>query len=462
MNLSPYDLLMDFAIMSILLFVSQLLRAKVMIFQKLLLPSSLVAGFFGLFLGPQFLDILPFSSAIGSYSYLLVVFLFASLFIGNESGGSFKQTMDEVGDTFLLNSGVYFGQYAAALLIGGGLLMVLFPEVPQAFALLMPGGFMGGHGTAAAFGGSFKELMDWDEALPIGQTFATIGLLVGVIGGVIAINIATHVKATRFIKTMAELPEGMRTGMMPSEEQHSMGRSTVSPMTLDPLTWHLMLVLMATCAGYYLTNWLQGLFPSLSIPMFSVSMICGVLLQMVLKLLKLTKYVDKNIVTRIGSSATDYLVAFGIASIQISVVLKYLYPILILTLVGIVSVVFYLVVVSPRLFHNFWFERGIFIYGWSTGVVAIGVTLLRIVDPEFRSKTLEDYGMAYVFMSFIEIGLIAILPTVLVEGYGMAAGAICFVVFLAIMWLCVKKYGIFKGKAGDLRPGEAEILAKQP
>lgn len=459
MNLSPYDLLMDFAIMSILLFIAQYLRAKVTLVQKLLLPSSLIAGFFGLFLGPQFLNVLPFSSEIGSYAYLLVVFLFATLFIGNEGGGSFKKTMNEVGDTFLLNSAVYFGQYAVALLVGGVLLMALFPQVPQAFAILMPGGFMGGHGTAAAFGGSFKELIGWDEALPIGQTFATIGLLVGVIGGIIAINIATRMKATRFIKTMAELPEGMKTGMMPPEDQESMGRNTVNPMTMDPLTWHLVLVLIATCGGYYLTNYLQGLFPSLSIPMFSVSMICGVILQGILKVMRLTKYVDKNVITRIGSSATDYLVAFGIASIKISVVLKYLYPILIMTALGIISVVFYLVVVSQKLFHNFWFERGIFIFGWSTGVVAIGVTLLRIVDPEFKSKTLEDYGMAYVFMSFIEIGLIAVLPTVIVKGYSLAAGGICAVVFLVIIGICLKKYGVFKGKPGELRPGEAEILS---
>lgn len=206
MNLNPYDLLMDFAIMSILLFIAQYLRAKVRLIQKLLLPSSLIAGFMGLFLGPQFLNVLPFTKNISSYAYLLVVFLFASLFIGNEGGGSFKQTMDQVGDTFLINSAVYFGQYATALLIGGGILVALFPEVPQAFAVLMPGGFIGGHGAAAAFGGAFKELLNWDEALPIGQTFATVGLLVGVLGGVLAINIATRLKATRFIKTMAELP----------------------------------------------------------------------------------------------------------------------------------------------------------------------------------------------------------------------------------------------------------------
>ncbi len=460
MNLGPYDLLMDFAIMSILLFVAQYLRAKVRIVQKLLLPSSLIAGFMGLFLGPQFLNVLPFTASISSYAYLLVVFLFASLFIGNEGGGSFKQTMDQVGDTFLLNSATYFGQYAAALLVGGGILYAFFPEINGAFSVLMPGGFIGGHGAAAAFGGAFKELINWEEALPIGQTFATIGLLVGVLGGVIAINIATRRKATRFIKTMAELPEGMRTGMIPEREQGAMGRNTVSPMSIDPLTWHLVLVLIATCGGYYLTNYLQALFPKLSIPMFSVSMLCGVALQQILKILRLTQYVDKDVVTRIGSSATDYLVAFGVASIKISVVIKYLYPILIFTAIGITFVVLYLTVVCRKLFHNFWFERGIFIFGWATGVVAIGVTLLRIVDPEFKSKTLEDYGMAYVFMSFIEIGLIAMLPSLIVSGYGFAAGAVCLVVFVLLLAACAKRYGVHRGKAGDLREGEAEVLLK--
>jgi len=459
MNLGPYNLLMDFALMSVLLFVSQFLRAKVKLIQKLLLPSSLIAGFLGLFLGKQFLNIIPFTDVISSYPYLLVVFLFSSLFIGNNQKSTLKQIMNDVGDTFLLNTAVYFGQYAFALLLGGAFLLTMFPEIQQSFALLMPGGFIGGHGAAAAFGGAFKELIGWEEALPIGQTFATIGLLVGTIGGIIVINIGTRTKSTRFIKTMNELPESMQTGLVPEIEQESMGKNTVSPMSIDPLTWHLVLVLMATCAGYYITNYLQKLFPSLSIPMFSVAMICGVILQSLLKVLKLTPYVNKEVITRIGSSATDYLVGFGIASIKISVVLQYLVPIIVMSLIGIVFVVLYLYFISRKMFKNFWFERGIFIFGWSTGVVAIGVTLLRIVDPEFKSKALEDYGMAYVLMSFVEIGLIAILPSLMVNGLGFVAGFVCLAIFIVLLLIAKKKYGVFKGKAGDLRPGEAEILA---
>jgi len=64
MNFGPYSMLMDFALMSILLFIAQYLRAKVKIIQNLFLPSSLIAGFLGLFLGAQFLDIIPFSAKI--------------------------------------------------------------------------------------------------------------------------------------------------------------------------------------------------------------------------------------------------------------------------------------------------------------------------------------------------------------------------------------------------------------
>jgi len=54
------------------------------------MPSSLIAGFIALFCGWQFLNILPFSLRengtpyMTSYPYLLVVVLFATLFLGKE------------------------------------------------------------------------------------------------------------------------------------------------------------------------------------------------------------------------------------------------------------------------------------------------------------------------------------------------------------------------------------------
>ena len=455
------DFLVDAAVMSFLLFVAQFLRAHIRLLQKSLLPCSVIAGLIGLALGPQFVNILPFSDSISSYSGVLIIVLFSSLFIGSETKGSFKKTMSEAGDTFLLNSAVYFGQYAFALLLGGAFMAALFPNVNVGFSMLMPGGFIGGHGTAATFGSAFEELCGWDEALTLGQTFATIGILSGVIFGAMCINIATKKRATRFITKASELPEGMRTGLVPPDEQESIGRATVNSMSIDPLAWHLALILIASGTGYLVTKWINSLVPGLSIPTFSVGMLCGVVLQFILKALKLTQYVDREVISKIGSSVTDYLVGFAVASIKVSVVIKYAVPLIVLTIIGLIFVFGYLLLVSRKLFHNFWFERGIFIFGWSTGVTAIGVTLMRVVDPGFRSKTLEDYGTAYVFMSFIEIGLIAVLPSLVVSGYQFAAGAVCLVVFVILLAICAKLYGVFKGKCNELRPGEAEVLAEK-
>lgn len=454
MNFGPYDFLIDFSLMSLLLFIAQLMRSRIKIIQNLYLPSSLIAGFMGLICSKQVLGILPFSEKISSYAYLGIVVLFASLFIGNENKGSFKTVISEVGDTFTLNLAAEIGQFGFSLLIGTFILTRFFPEVNQAFSILLPAGFVGGHGYAAAIGGTLQDVGGWDEAITIGQTFATLGLLGGILGGLVLINIGTRKGYTRLVKSMNQLPLSMQTGLIPKEERESMGENTVSPMSIDPMTWHILLILMATAGGYFAQLGMKKILPGITLPMFSLSMLAGILVQFILKIVKMDSYVDKRIITRMGSTVTDYLVAFGVASIKISIVVKYAVPILIMLALGLIYAVFFSMVICRRLFKNYWFERSVFIYGWSTGVIAMGVTLLRIVDPEYRSKTLEDYGMAYVFISFAEILLVALLPIFAIAGNGMIAGGVLILIWLALIGFTAYKYGIKKDDGKTLREGE--------
>src|SRR6056297_311938 len=460
MNFGPWEFVMDMALMSLLLFVAQLIRSRVKIVQNLYLPSSLIAGFLGLGLSKQGLGVLPFSDQISSYAYLGIVILFASLFIGNENKESFKKVVNEVGDTFTLNLAAEIGQFGFALFAGTIIITRFFPEVNQAFSILMPAGFVGGHGYAAAIGGTLQEVGGWEEAITIGQTFATIGILSGILGGLLMINLATKKGHTRLIKSMGQLPKSMQTGLVPKEERTVMGHNTVNPMSIDPLSWHVLLVLIATAGGYYSQGWFKALIPGITLPMMCLSMLSGLVVYFLLKLLKMDKYVDRKVITRIGSSVTDYLVAFGVASIRISIVVKYAIPILIMLACGLFFAVFYSMVICKKLFHNYWFERSIFIYGWSTGVVAMGVTLLRIVDPEFRSKTLEDYGMAYVFISFVELFIVSITPIYVLKsgGSAMMAGIVMIAIAVALWVATAVKYGVHKGSMSDLRDGEAEVI----
>jgi len=135
-----------------------------------------------------------------------------------------------------------------------------------------------------------------------------------------------------------------------------------------------------------------------------------------------------------------------------------------MSVLGVSFAAFFLFFVAKRVFHNYWFERGIFVFGWSTGVVAMGVTLLRIVDPDFRSKTLEEYGVAYVFISMIELAIVSILPSVVALGfitgnvwYTMIPGAVMLTVCLLLLLFTVKSYGLQSRDGANRRAGESNV-----
>ena len=145
--------LCDFCMMSALLFVAKIIRAKVGFIQRLYIPSALIAGFLGLIFEPCGLGWVPFSSEFGNYAGILIAVLFGSLFLGNKTKSSIKQMFNRVGETFLVNCSAEVFQFGLFMLIGVTVLPKLFAGIHKGFGLMLPSGFVGGHGTAAAIGG---------------------------------------------------------------------------------------------------------------------------------------------------------------------------------------------------------------------------------------------------------------------------------------------------------------------
>ena len=458
MDYTHMSFLYDFAFMSLLLIIAQFLRSNIKFLQMFYIPASVLAGIFGLLLGPQFLNIIPWSGRIGSYAYMLVCVLFGGLFLGKKSGAGAKKTFKQVGDSFCVNMGAEFFCFGIAMLIGGALVMLLFPEVFIEISLLMPSGYLGGHGYASTIGTALNNLLGREDGVVIGQTFATIGLLTGLFGGIACINSATRKGATRLVDKAESLPEDCRTGIVPPGKRASMGEETINPMSMDPLAWHLALTLIATLAGYLFYDWYKQYLPSIELPVMCLTMIFGVIIQTILNHTPFRDSVDEHVEGRIGSMVTDYLVGFGVASISITVVMEFAAPIILLCLLGTLTSLVLVFVVGRKLFHNFWFERSIFVFGWTTGVVAIGVTLLRIVDPEAKSGTLSDYGYAYTLQSVVEVFIIALTPILAVSMGCIATGLIETAIALALFLVSAVLFGIRKEKMNELRPGEAEVL----
>jgi len=151
---------------------------------------------------------------------------------------------------------------------------------------------------------------------------------------------------------------------------------------------------------------------------------------------KVYGYIDKNINNKISGTATDYLVFFGIAAIKITVIIEYAMPLLLMTLVGLVIVFLTVFPLGYAFNKDSWFERSIFVYGYSTGVFAIGFVLLRIVDPNNKSKTVEDTAMSPIG-SFIEILLWSTVPALLVNGKGWMPVIITAVATIALFIVAI-------------------------
>lgn len=76
---TPWTLLVDMGLIGALLALGTLRRTLLRPLQTLMIPASVLAGFLGLLLGPNALDLLPFSDQLGTYSSVLIVVVFACL-----------------------------------------------------------------------------------------------------------------------------------------------------------------------------------------------------------------------------------------------------------------------------------------------------------------------------------------------------------------------------------------------
>ena len=149
--MSVYDILADFAYASALILVGQFLRSKVTFFQKFFIPASMLAGFLGLLLGSQFMNVIHFSDAMGSYAGLLVIPVFAIIGLNGFSKGGGKEGSKEelrrVSGNFFFRVIVFFIQFCLPIAAALTVVKALMPSISDGVGVLLASGFIGGPGT---------------------------------------------------------------------------------------------------------------------------------------------------------------------------------------------------------------------------------------------------------------------------------------------------------------------------
>lgn len=413
-------ILMDFAWASVILLIAKLIRVKVPLIQKLYLPTPLLAGIIGIILGPYCFNILPISEGAGGYGGVLMTVMASTLCLGNKGKSSFKQVMNDFGDQFLTNSVAYLSQWGLGLLIGLCVLPIIWPGINQWFGFMMPTGFAGGHGTASALGVVFEEA-GFANASSISLTFATVGMLLGTFGGMVMINIGARKGWTSVVSKPAELPEEFKTGLYKGK-RNSAGQETICSMSMDVFTFHFMLVFIVALCAYKGADGIKAL-TTISVPTMALAMIVSMIANMLLNSVGAGEYVDKNISSHIGSFVTDYLIYFGVSTINLTVVAQNVGPLILMSIVGLLTVLFY-AFMCRRHCDGYWFEKAMVIFGWATGATPTSILLVRTCDPENKTGVFQNWCLCWLFVSIIDVFNTSLSPHFTIQGYGYAVSGV--------------------------------------
>lgn len=430
----------SFCILLVFLLLGKVLRVKVKLFQRIFLPASIIGGFLGLFLGPYMLDMLP-SFIMISWAQmpgLLINIVFATLFLGVLIPGV-KTMWSQGGSQLCFGFVLGLGQYFFALLITV-LVLVPFFNVPPIFATILEIGFAGGHGTAAGMSQVFTEL-GWPAGSALAQMSATVGIIVAVVGGVFYINIAIRKGYCVNLDKEKGIPEYKKVGLIPEEHRSYSSRATVASESIEPFAFHSAIVAVAILIGWVLLLGVKKIHPALNgFPLFPLAMIGGMVVQIVSKPLKVSQYYDRSTFEQILGFSLDVLVVAAIASIRLDLFLENFWPFLILMIVGVAWLFFSLIFLAPRMFPYNWLERGITEYGMQSGVTAIGLLLLRLVDPSYRTDTAQSFGFKQMlYEPLLGGGLITATAPFIIINLGIwqaiiiSGGLILFFMFLS--WL---------------------------
>ena len=433
---TPWSLFVDLGLISFLMLIGKIARVKIKLIQKLFIPPSLIAGVLGLAFGPNGLGWLPFSNHLGTYSAILIALVFGALPLSSPKA-SIKEVSQRVGPMWVYAQIGMLLQWGIVGLFGLFVLKQIWPSLNDAFGVMFPTGFYGGHGTAAAVGSAFEGL-GWDEARSLGMTTATVGIIFAIVGGLFMIKWAARRKYTAFITDFKDLPGELRSGLIPKEKRDSLGTATTSSISIESITLYVCIIFFVALIGYMISQGVKFYYPKLELPVFSCAFIVGLLRKKIHDQVDASDYICPQTTQRLSSFFTDLLVAFGVASIKLEVVVKYAVPLIVLIAVGTVIVWLISFYFGRHLSRTYWFERSIFAWGWWTGTMAMGIALIRIVDPKMASKAMDDYALAYLPIAPVEILLITFVPILFVSGYGAWLMAGCILLSLLLLLLAAK------------------------
>ena len=399
-----WSMFVELGIIAAALLIGTFFRAKVRFFQKFLIPNSITAGvilllFYSL-LGPllkmnrSFLENLV-------YHLLNISFVAMSL--------RTPRMKMVVGSEKYPMSVAIISQYMLQGVLGMVLTLIfiktVFPGLFPGFGFFIPMGFCLGPGQAFAIGSKWEApAFGFTGAGSVGLTFAAAGFFWAIFGGMFLINLGVRKGWIRLSDHNTHGSIGAnRSGLRKKDDDFPVGAQlTTYSEAIEAFALNLSVVLLVYLFTFLFLKLLtfvlafigpagKDLAESFWGLAFIFAALFGMIARRILPLFKIEHLMEPGILNRTAGFSVDFMVAASIGAISIPIVIQYWIPILTMVVIGGVAVSVSLLWFSSRILTNYRFERMIIMYGSMTGTLPSGLTLLRVVDPEFETPAANDY-----------------------------------------------------------------------
>lgn len=431
------EMLIGTAVVGGFLLLGAFLRAKVPVFRRWLLPASVIGGTIGLLLGPGIWGSgapLPFPDDWISFWEALPVVLIVPVFSAAPLGMGMdpskkRRRLRDMAPIVLLMTGIFALGGSIQYILGYGLNLAMTAISPESglyrtFGYELPQGFAGGHGTATAIGSILQDfgLPWWQTSQGVSLTLATIGLIGGMLFGIFFINRAARKGETQLLGNSHAIDKDTLQGYSKDiDKQGSLGRQTTANSSIETITVHLTILLIASALAYLLSARMRVWVPAVYLPVWFYALLIMYVLNFILLKLKLHWLIDTKVKARITGTFSDFAITAAIMTLPIKAVSAYIVPILLMALLGFVGTYFVTFPLYRRTFKgDYAFERAIMSWGVNTGVMITGMTLLKITDPEYESPVLSDFSIGFALMSLFSLVISPIDYNFLARGSTLA------------------------------------------
>ncbi len=439
--LEMWDSVKEFIFLSLFLFIAVILKKKIRVFQRFLIPASIIGGFIGLILGSEVLGWIRLDvDKLGTIIYHLMAVGFISLAL-KEREIVPGHRRDNV-NTGLLIVTSYLTQGILGFIISLSLAYTVLPGLFPPFGLLLPMGFAQGPGQAFSIGTSWEEL-GLVNGGNIGLSIATIGFLWAIIFGIPLLNFLVRRKKRLGLAGLEEKPAG--TGVSTAAQKQT--GSAPKKIFIDSLSVQVALIGVVYLITYFVLRGVSILLAPLGDYgeivshllwgfHFVIATMIAVLVRIILSALKTKNwlqinYPDNHILQKISAGSFDYMIVAAITAISIITFRENWIPILLVTGLGGIFTLIYAIFICRRIYKRYIIEHIVAMFGMWTGTITTGMALLREIDPDSKSNVPENIVIGSA------IALPLGIPMMFVLGFavtGYSAGRPIFYIYSLIIF----------------------------